>query len=141
NWDFHKKVLNSAKKAHKLAKSATFHNIHDGRVDRVKSEAGLTVENIALTLIPTVFIEYEQLCQQYKEWEKLKCSEGIVLWRNVVEVEKELNLIKDYIQAEKSQKLIKTLQYLSSVPTQIERLQQLSTVVIMFKVIHSKEDW
>jgi hypothetical protein len=91
--------------------------------------------------MPAVFIEYDQLCQQYKGWENLKCLEGSLLWKNVKDIDKELNLISDYIQMEKSPKLIKTLECLSLVPTQIERLQQLSTIVVMFKVTHTKDDW
>jgi hypothetical protein len=138
-WDFHKKNLNCARRVHKIAKSLTFRNIFDNCMK--SEEVDLTVENIAQTLMQAVFDKYELLCRQYNEWEKLKCSEGSVLWKNVIDVEKELSLIGDHMQLEKSQKLIKTLAHLSLVPTQIERLQQLSTVTVMFKVAHTKEDW
>ncbi|CAB4467000.1 unnamed protein product [Rhizophagus irregularis] len=142
HWDFHKKNIVTARKAHKWAKSHTFYNVFDREL-KFKSyyENELTVEYIAQTLMPAVFIEYDQLCQQYKEWESLKCSEGILIWKNVKDIEKELNLISNYIQIETSPKLIKTLEYLSLVPTQIERLQQLSIVVDMFKITHTKDDW
>ncbi|GBC08609.1 hypothetical protein RclHR1_08250006 [Rhizophagus clarus] len=139
HWDFHKKNIVTARKAHKWAKSLTFYNVFDNELK--SNETELTVEYIAQTLMPTVFNEYEKLCQQYKRWENLKCSEGSLLWKNVKDIEKELNLMSEYIQKEKSPKLIKTLAYLSLVPTQIERLKQLSTVVVMFKVTHTKDDW
>jgi hypothetical protein len=138
HWDFHKKNLSCARIVHRMAKSLTFHNIFSSFI---KSKSNLTIENMARTLMPAVIKKYQQLCHEYKEWEKLKCSEGIFLWKNVTEVGKELDLMKDYIQTEKSQTLIKTLEYLSLVPTQIERLQQLSAVVIMFKIPHIKDDW
>ncbi|POG75640.1 hypothetical protein GLOIN_2v1475340 [Rhizophagus irregularis DAOM 181602=DAOM 197198] len=142
HWNFHKKNIVTARKAHKWAKSHTFYNVFNNKLELESYEYELvTVEYIAQTLMPAVFIEYDQLCQQYKEWESLKCSEGILIWKNVKDIEIELNLISDYIQTEKSPKLIKTLEYLSLVPTQIERLQQLSIVVVMFKITHTKDDW
>ncbi|CAB4391094.1 unnamed protein product [Rhizophagus irregularis] len=141
HWNFHKKNIDTARKARKWAKSHTFYNVFDSELKLKSDENELTVEYIALTLMPAVFIEYDRLCQQYKEWESLKCSEGSLIWKNVKDIEIELNLISDYIQREKSPKLIKTLEYLSLVPTQIERLQQLSIVVVMFKITHTKDDW
>ncbi|PKC52500.1 hypothetical protein RhiirA1_481352, partial [Rhizophagus irregularis] len=141
HWNFHKKIIDTARKARKWAKSHTFYNVFDSELKLKSDENELTVEYIALTLMPAVFIEYDRLCQQYKEWESLKCSEGSLIWKNVKDIEIELNLISDYIQREKSPKLIKTLEYLSLVPTQIERLQQLSIVVVMFKITHTKDDW
>ncbi|RIA83496.1 hypothetical protein C1645_880465, partial [Glomus cerebriforme] len=138
HWDFHKKNLSSAREAQKRTKSNTFRNFFN---NKILYEAELTVEYIAQTLMPDVFAKYSILCQQHKDWETLNCSEVIVLWKNVTNVEKELKLIYDYTQKETSPKLVKTLEYLSLVPTQIERLQQLSKVVVMLKVIHTKEDW
>ncbi|RGB27321.1 hypothetical protein C1646_769275 [Rhizophagus diaphanus] len=122
HWDFHKKNIATARKVHKWAKSHTFYNVFDDKL-KLKSDENelkleldeneLTVEYIAQTLMPAVFIEYDRLCQQYKEWESLKVSEGSLIWKNVKDIEKELNLISDYIQREK----------------------------IMFKITHTKDDW
>ncbi|RIA84473.1 hypothetical protein C1645_742305 [Glomus cerebriforme] len=139
HWSFHQKNVHCAIRVHRIAKSHTFRNIFD---DIMKvEEVDLTVENIAQIIMPSVFEKYDQLCQQYKEWEKLKCSKGSVLWKNVTDIKKELDLMKDNMQLEDSEKLIQTLTQLSLVPTQVERLQQLSTVAVMFKVAHTKEDW
>ncbi|PKK80816.1 hypothetical protein RhiirC2_723487 [Rhizophagus irregularis] len=139
HWDFHKKNVHCAIRVHRIAKSHTFRNIFE---DIMKvEEVDLTVENIAQTIMPSVFEKYDQLCQQYKEWEKLKCSKGSVLWKNVTDIEKELEMMKENMQLGNSEKLIQTLAHLSLVPTQVERLQQLSTVAVMFKVAHTKDDW
>ena len=76
HWDFHKKNLKWARTAHKMEKSLTFHNIFN---DFIKAKLGLTVENISQTLMPEVDAKHKQLCQQYREWGKIKCSEGSVL--------------------------------------------------------------
>ncbi|CAG8488111.1 5420_t:CDS:10 [Diversispora eburnea] len=139
HWGIHRKIEGAAKRAYKLSKSKTFKNIFDSQIQA--EEAELTVESVAENLMVTTFDKYDELCKKYNEWEKLKCSEGSFLWKNVTDVKMELNLMESYVQLERNPKLINTLIYLSQVPKQIERLQQLSEVALIFKVKHTKNDW
>ncbi|CAJ0901056.1 6354_t:CDS:10 [Entrophospora sp. SA101] len=139
-WHLHHQSLNSAKKCYKLANSQTFRNVFD-RIMNEKANANITTEHVAKSLIPQTFNKYNELCKKYAVWEKLKCSEGSVLWENVENVEMELELMDEYVKVNHKELLVTTLKYLSGVPKQIRRLQQLSDVAIIFKVIHTKQDW
>ncbi|CAG8448567.1 1498_t:CDS:10 [Acaulospora colombiana] len=138
-WHFYRKVEKSAERAFKLSKSQIFRNIFDSKIQA--EEADLTVEEVAQSLMVKVFESYDELCRSYKGWEKLLCSYGSILWKNVTNVNLELDLMRDYVKIERNEKLIKTLGYLSQVPKQIERLRQLSAVAAMFKVTHTTNDW
>ncbi|PKC67083.1 hypothetical protein RhiirA1_535154, partial [Rhizophagus irregularis] len=82
------------------------------------------------------------MCKQLKDWEKLKCSEASLLWKNVTDINAELDLMECY-KISKSQRFVQTLDYLSKIPHWIQRLEELEKVVEMeiFKVPHSEDDW
>ncbi|CAG8443124.1 10027_t:CDS:10 [Scutellospora calospora] len=139
HWEYHKKTRSAAERVYKTSKSQTFRNIFEIIIQEDKED--LTVETVAQTLIPKVFKEYEKLCREYGGWEKLKCSEGSILWKNVSNINNELDIMDNYVKMERNQRLLNTLTHLSKVPIQIERLQQLTAVVIIFRVTHTKNDW
>ncbi|RIB19825.1 hypothetical protein C2G38_2141452 [Gigaspora rosea] len=140
HWDYHKKTRNAAEHVYKTSKSQTFRNIFEINMQEAKEE-DLTVETIAQTLIPQVFEIYKKFCREYIKWEELKCSKGSILWKNVSNVNHELDIIDNYMKMERNQKLIDTLTHLSQYPKQIERLKQLAEVVKIFKVTQTNEDF
>ncbi|CAB5385540.1 unnamed protein product [Rhizophagus irregularis] len=140
HWAFHEKTLDSARNCYRFNRSQTFRNIFDSCIK--KDAAAVNVEYIAQKLIPNVFIKYNAICKQLKDWEKLKCSEATLFWKNVMDINVELDLIKDY-KISGSQKFMQTLDYVIKIPHWIQRLEELEKVVEMkvFKVPHDDDDW
>ncbi|PKC60155.1 hypothetical protein RhiirA1_540035, partial [Rhizophagus irregularis] len=130
---FHEKTLECAKRCYKFRQSQIFRNIFEACI---KEDAAATkVEYIAQKLIHIVFDKYNALCKQLEEWGKLKCSDAYLLWRNVADVNSELDLMED---CEISERLLKTLADFSK---WIERLEKLEKVVEIFGVQRNDDDW
>ncbi|CAB4393294.1 unnamed protein product [Rhizophagus irregularis] len=130
---FHEKTLECAKRCYKFRQSQIFRNIFEACI---KEDAAATkVEYIAQKLIHIVFDKYNALCKQLEEWGKLKCSDAYLLWRNVADVNSELDLMVD---CEISERLLKTLADFSK---WIERLEKLEKVVEIFGVQRYDDDW
>ncbi|GBC04617.1 hypothetical protein RclHR1_05780008 [Rhizophagus clarus] len=132
---FHEKTLVSAKRCYKFRQSQTFRNIFETCIKEVA--AATKVEYVAQILIPIVFEKYSTLCKQLEEWEKLKCSEAYLLWKNVKDVNLELDLMDDY-NIDKSEELLIALDNFSK---WIEQLENLEKVVVIFGVQHDDDDW
>ncbi|PKY50617.1 hypothetical protein RhiirA4_530802 [Rhizophagus irregularis] len=89
----HEKAMDSARNCYKFNRSKAFRNIFDFCIK--EDAAAINVEYIAQNLIPIVFEKYNAMCKQLKDWEKLKCSEASLLWKNVTDVNSELDLMED----------------------------------------------
>ncbi|PKY31752.1 hypothetical protein RhiirB3_449516, partial [Rhizophagus irregularis] len=135
-WAFHEKTLFISKCCYKYIQSRSFRYIFEDYVQ--EDTAATKVEYIAQRLMPAVFKKYDTYCEQFKEWEKLKCSDASLFWNNVTDVNAELDLMD---QVYKNQKLIQTLDHLSKMPHWIKRLEELETVVYLFKIPRSENDW
>jgi hypothetical protein len=100
------------------------------------------VEYIAQKLVPIVFEKCNAMCEQLRDWEYLKFSEASLLWKNVTDVNAELDLMESY-KISKSQRFVQALDYLSKIPHWIQRLEELERVLKMeiFKVPHDENDW
>ncbi|GBC14823.1 hypothetical protein GLOIN_2v1781959 [Rhizophagus irregularis DAOM 181602=DAOM 197198] len=140
HWAFHEKTMDSARNCYKFNRSQAFRNIFDFCIK--EDAAAINVEYIAQKLIPIVFEKYNAMCIQLKDWEKFKCSEASLLWKNVTDVSSELDLMEGCIIS-KSQRFVQTLDYLSKIPHWAQRLEELEKVVEMeiFKVPHNEDDW
>ncbi|RIA81638.1 hypothetical protein C1645_547708 [Glomus cerebriforme] len=138
-WTFHEKTLESAKRCYKFNQSRSFRNIFEVCIQ--EDAAATKVEHIAQKLIPAVFEKYNTICKQFKEWEKLKCSDASLFWKNVTNVNAELDLMENYKGHKKNHKFVQTLDHLSKIPHWIERLEELEKVVELFEVPHIEEDW
>ncbi|PKC63659.1 hypothetical protein RhiirA1_537611, partial [Rhizophagus irregularis] len=136
----HEKTMDSAKNCYKFNRSQAFRNIFDFCIK--EDAAAINVEYIAQNLIPIVFEKYNAMCKQLKDWEKLKCSEASLFWKNVTDINSELDLMEDY-KVSKSQIFVQTLNYVIKIPHWIQRLEELESVVEMgiFNVPHNEDDW
>ncbi|GBC14841.2 hypothetical protein GLOIN_2v1788049 [Rhizophagus irregularis DAOM 181602=DAOM 197198] len=137
-WAFHKKTLESAIRCYKYNQSRSFRNIFEVCIR--EDTTATNVENIAQRLIPAVFERYNTICKQFKEWEKLKISDATLFCRNVTNVNAELDLIKGY-KSYISHKFVQTLEHLSRIPHWIERFEELETVLQLFNIARSNDDW
>ncbi|RGB33408.1 hypothetical protein C1646_816080 [Rhizophagus diaphanus] len=140
HWAFHEKTMDSAKNCYKFNRSQAFRNIFDFCIK--EDAAAINVEYIAQNLIPIVFEKYNAMCKQLKDWEKLKCSDTSLLWKNVTDVNLELDLMEDY-KISKSQRFVQTLNFLSKIPHWIQRFEELESVVEMkiLKVPYNEYVW
>ncbi|CAI2182617.1 19463_t:CDS:10, partial [Funneliformis geosporum] len=136
-WTFHEKTFESARRCYKYNNSQTFRNIFE--ICLREDATATNVEYIAQKLMPAVFDRYLTMCKQFKEWEKLKCSDASLFW-NVTNVNAELNLMYGY-ESHKSQIFVQTLDHLSKIPHWIERLEQLEKIVEIFQIPHNEDDW
>jgi hypothetical protein len=125
-WAFHEKILASAERCYRFKQSQTFLNIFEFCFQ--KDAAATKVEYIAQKLIPTVFEKYDNLCKQFKDWERLKCTDAALLWNKVTDVRAELDLMN--LHEDKT--LMQSLVHLSKIPYWTERLKRLATVTRIF---------
>ncbi|CAB4437490.1 unnamed protein product [Rhizophagus irregularis] len=137
-WAFHEKTLIISRRCYKYIQSRFFRNIFENYVQ--EDTAATKVEYIAQRLMPEVFKKYDTYCEQFKEWEKLKCSDASLFWNSVTDVNAELNLMEVY-KEHKNQKLIQTLDYLSKISHWTKRLEELEKVVNLFKIPRIENDW
>jgi hypothetical protein len=137
-WAFHEKILASAERCYKFIQSRSFRNIFEDCFQ--KDAAATKVEYIAQKLVPIVFERYNTICKQFKDWEKLKCSDASLFWKNVKNVNAELDLMEGY-KSNKNQRFVRTLDHLSKIPFWVERLASLEKVVELFEVPHNEDDW
>ncbi|RHZ80791.1 hypothetical protein Glove_132g18 [Diversispora epigaea] len=145
HWKFHSKTTEMARKVYGFSESQAFANIFNSLLSEVAEM--LTVEDITKTILTKALERFAQLCKQYEgqDWEKLKCSDAVFLWKDVTNVELELKLMENYVVLSEIQNhynnLVKTLKRLASVPNWIIRLEQLFTIIEIFDVPHEKDDW
>ncbi|CAG8560183.1 9751_t:CDS:10 [Diversispora eburnea] len=145
HWEFHSETIEMARKVYEFAQSQTFTNFYNKHLNEVVGM--LTVEDITKTILTKALEGFAQLCKQYKgqDWEKLKCTDVVSLWKDVTNVELELKLMENYVVLDKRQKhfenLVKTLKQLASVPNWVVRLEQISTTIEIFNVPHEKDHW
>jgi hypothetical protein len=137
-WEFHEETLDIAKRCYKYSQSRSFRNIFEVCIREDTAATG--VEYIAQRLIPAVFERYNTICKQFKDWEKLKISDAALFCKNVTNINAEIDLMEGY-KGYKSQKFVQTLEHLSRIPHWIERLEELETVLQLFGIARSDDDW
>ncbi|RIA80531.1 hypothetical protein C1645_838539, partial [Glomus cerebriforme] len=131
-------TFGSLRCCYKYYQSQVFQNIFEACIK--EDYAATKVEYIVQKLIPIVFEKYNSMCKQLKEWEKLKCSDVSLFWKNVTDVNAELDLMEGYKFSE-NKHLVRSLDNFSRFPLWIERLTQFEIVVKIFKIPHNEDDW
>ncbi|PKC14796.1 hypothetical protein RhiirA5_495093 [Rhizophagus irregularis] len=137
-WTFHEKTLESARNCYKFHQSQTFRNIFESCIQ--VDDTITKVEYISQYLIPNALKKFDDISKQFKQWEKLQISDAALFWKNVKNVNSELDLMEGF-KGNKNQRLVQTLDHLSKIPHWIERLGELKTVVKLFEVPHNNDDW
>ncbi|CAB4443214.1 unnamed protein product [Rhizophagus irregularis] len=137
HWAFHEKTLDGARRCYKFSLSQSFRNIFEACIR--EDTAATKVEYITQTLIPIVFEKYGAMCKQLEEWKKLKCLDAFLFFKNVENINAELDLMEG-CDKYKSQEFIQTLERLSKTPNWIEKFEELEKVVKIFGVTHYDDD-
>jgi hypothetical protein len=131
-----KNVFEIVKSCSKYYQSQVFQNVLETCVR--DDSAATKVEYIMQKLVPIAIEKYNTIHKRFKEWDKLKCSDVLLLLKNVKNVDAELNIIEAY--KNKNQAFIQAINNLLRTPHWIEQLENLENVVKIFEVLHN-EDW
>ncbi|CAG8454752.1 3616_t:CDS:10 [Acaulospora morrowiae] len=83
----------------------------------------------------------DQRCKEYGDWKNLISSSASVFWKNVTNINAELNFLSEFAQIDYDQKFLRMLSHLSKVDQLTLRLKQLSTVIEIFKIPRNEGDW
>jgi hypothetical protein len=135
-WIFHEKTLKSARNVYKFHQSQTFRNIFESCI----KVTDVTMDYISQYLIPTALKKFDDMNKLFKQWEKIKISDASLFWKNVKNVNSELDLMGGY-KGNKNQRLVQTLDHLSKIPHWIKQLEELKIVIKLFEVPHNDDDW
>ncbi|RIB21686.1 hypothetical protein C2G38_2175948 [Gigaspora rosea] len=98
HWSIHSMTIEIMKNYYHFVDSQTFYNVF-----QVVLDTELTVEVMNETFNEAID-NYKIVCEEYDNWEEIKCSEASEFWKNVdVEhVDKEINFMIPYVDKFKS---------------------------------------
>ncbi|GBC06772.1 hypothetical protein RclHR1_07030002 [Rhizophagus clarus] len=135
--NYWKNMFDNVKSCYKYCQSQVFQNIFETCIQ--DDSSATKVEYIVQKLVPIAIEKYNTIHKQFEEWEKLKCSDVLIIWKTVKNIDAELDLIEAY--ENKDQKLVQALNNLLLIPHYFERLANLENVVKIFEVPHNNDDW
>ncbi|GES94832.1 hypothetical protein GLOIN_2v1878676 [Rhizophagus clarus] len=136
-WTIHEETLNSEIHIYKLIQSQSFQNIFEDRFQ--KDSDATNVNYITQKLLPIVFENYNDICKKYDTWENIGCSEALLFWKNVKNVNAEFDLTEE-LARRRNPKLIQTLEYLLKFPQWVERLERLIKLVKIFQIEYNESE-
>ncbi|CAH1770751.1 13159_t:CDS:1, partial [Entrophospora sp. SA101] len=139
HWAYHDKISKVAESVYRYRNSQTFKNIFE-LILKQDETTPLTVEILATKLIPKTFEEYEKSCKEYKNWEKLSCSDAGDFWKDVKDIKSELELMENFQRLPKERKFQETIWYLTQISNYKEGLKNLDQVIKIFQDSHDKEN-
>jgi len=139
HWAFHDKISMGAESVYKFSRSQTFKNIFELNLKKDETTP-LTVEIVATKVIPKTFNDYKKSCIEYKNWNKLSCSDAGDFWKDVKSIRSELQVMENFTQLPNDRKFQDTIWYLTQVSIYKERLKNLDQVVKIFQNSHDKEN-
>ncbi|RGB41967.1 hypothetical protein C1646_810360 [Rhizophagus diaphanus] len=133
-WAYHEETLNIAKQYRKFIKFQTFRNIFE--VYFQKDSDATTVKYIQ-KLLPAIFKNYGSMCKKYEAWEKISCSEALLFWKNVKNINAEF---EELGSCKRNQRLIQTLECLLKFSQWAERLGYLEKLLKIFQIECNESD-
>ncbi|CAG8450066.1 601_t:CDS:10, partial [Dentiscutata heterogama] len=138
-WEDHYEILDVAKKVYKYNKSQTFYNVFEKILQEIPNE--INVQTLVQDIMPEVFESYVKDCSKFQNWEDLQLTFAAMFWKKVTNINAELEFMAEFIPKNQDQKYMMTLNYLSEILKITQKLHQLSTVLEMFNVPRSEQDW
>ncbi|CAG8487332.1 35591_t:CDS:10 [Gigaspora margarita] len=99
HWSIHSLTIEIMKNYYHFVDSQTFYNIFQTVLD-----TELTVEQVMNETFIDAIEDYKIECEEYDNWEDIKCSDANEFWKNVdvEQVEKEINFMIPYVDKFKS---------------------------------------
>ncbi|CAG8510048.1 23700_t:CDS:10 [Cetraspora pellucida] len=138
-WKDHDEVLDIAKKIYKYNKSQTFYNVFESALQEISNE--INVQTLAQDIMPKVFISYIKDCSKFQNWQYIQLPFASMFWKNVTNINAELEFMAEFIPRNHDQKYMMTLIQLSEVLKIIQKLHQLSIVIEIFNIPRNEQDW
>ncbi|CAG8501307.1 19531_t:CDS:10, partial [Dentiscutata erythropus] len=138
-WEDHYEILDVAKKVYKYNKSQTFYNVFEKILQEIPYE--INVQTLVQDIMPEVFESYVKDCSKFQNWEDLQLTFAAMFWKKVTNINIELEFMAEFIPKNQDQKYMMTLNYLSEILKITQKLHQLSTVLEIFNVPRSEQDW
>jgi hypothetical protein len=136
-WTLHKETLDSVERIHKLIKSQSFLNIFEDNFQ--KDSAATEVKYITQKLLPIVIENYNKDCKKFEAWENVSCSEALLFWKNVKNIDAEFDSTEE-LASRRNPKLIQTLECLLKFPQWMERLGYLEKLLKIFQIEYNESD-
>jgi hypothetical protein len=136
-WAYHKETLDIAKCYCNFSKSQTFRNIFEDNFQ--KDFAATKVKYITQKLLPIVIENYSKECKKFEAWENVSCSEALLFWKNVKNIDAEFDSTEE-LACRRNPKLILTFKYLSKFPQWMERLGYLEKLLKIFQIEYNESD-
>ncbi|CAB4443923.1 unnamed protein product [Rhizophagus irregularis] len=137
-WTLHKEALDNMQHIYKLIQSQSFQNIFE--VNFQKDSDATTVKYITQKLLPVVFKNYSNMCKKYEAWENISCSEALLFWKNVKNINAEFDIIEELGSCKRNPKIIQTFECLLKFPQWAERLGYLEKLLKIFQIKHNESD-
>ncbi|CAG8782589.1 4251_t:CDS:1, partial [Dentiscutata erythropus] len=125
----HEDIIMKAAEIYEFTNIKTFTNIYEMQLKRITDD--IQVDHVVNALIPAVRDKHVKIFKKYenKEWVKIKYSEAFSLWKGVIDVKTELELISSKVVVLNNSdinNLEDSLKHLTPIPKWNERLQNLS---------------
>ncbi|CAG8504474.1 12432_t:CDS:10, partial [Gigaspora rosea] len=140
-WKDHYEILDVAKKVYKYNKSQTFYNVFEKILQNAPYEINVRTLVQDQNFMPKVFVSYAEDCSKFQNWEDLQLSFATTFWKNVTNINAELEFMAEFTPKHQDPKFMMTLTQLSEVLKITQKLHQLSTVLEIFNVSRNEEDW
>ncbi|CAG8527907.1 30424_t:CDS:10, partial [Racocetra persica] len=138
-WKDHSEILDVAKKVYKYNKSQTFYNVFEKILQEIPNE--INVQTLAQDIMPKVFVSYIKDCSKFQNWQYIQLPFAAMFWKNVTNINAELEFMTEFIPRNQDQKYIMTLTQLSEVLKITQKLHQLTTVIEIFNIPRNEQDW
>ncbi|CAG8668949.1 16531_t:CDS:2, partial [Acaulospora morrowiae] len=143
-WLIHEKIIQVSRKAYQYKDSQTFANIFEADTNE---EAQKSVVLVSLAIENYLLKKYQRICLDYKNWQRVKCSEARPFWNGIAneQVKRELNQMAGdttwYQHNQTHDDLLKSIEYLAHIPSSIRHLKILSEVLTQFNVKNGEKSW
>ncbi|CAG8703494.1 18274_t:CDS:2, partial [Dentiscutata erythropus] len=138
-WKFHQPILEVGQRSYAYGKSQTFKNVFEKCLET--NEPTLTVKLIATKYIFVAFSDYDRLRAEYNEWSKLECLNISPFWKDVKNIDHELELMSRGMKWQPNDDIKKAINCLINFKSWKEGLEDLERTLGAFRVQNVTESW
>ncbi|CAG8591269.1 3532_t:CDS:2, partial [Scutellospora calospora] len=138
-WTFHKPIIDIAQSVYIYIKSQTFKNV----LERHSKARGvtLTVELVATKFMREALTKYNWLRAEYRNWMTLNYSITAPFWKDVKDIDYELELMSRDMNWYPRDDMKKAICYLPDVKLWRERIDDLEKTLRIFRVQNVVDSW
>ncbi|CAG8744707.1 30695_t:CDS:2, partial [Racocetra persica] len=138
-WEYHQPNIEAGQRSYIYRKSQTFKNVFEKCLET--NEMTLTVELVATKYISMALSDYDRLRSEFNNWTTLEYSNISMFWKDVKNIDHELELMSRGMTWKPKNDLRKAISYLIHIKSWRERLEDLERTLGAFKVQNIVESW